>query len=374
MSPARLISIFSLSILALSSACTGRGGEGSPQPSSADNAVAPTPDGQASKLSPADAGAPFDAAPDPGPDASPGAARDTTPPASGEPSTSIGLCADGRLEGGVPFPKRAPGVRLNPRRLNEGGHYATVETIQAVLRAAAVVQKELPSPPGTELTVNDLCFEEGGPMPHHGSHRSGRDLDVLFYLLDAEGNPRPAKGVPLDTRGRGTDFNDLADPTDDVPVRLDAARTWRFLQALAEDEDSLIQRVFVAEHIRTLLMDHAKRIKAPRAARERVGHITCQPGTPHDDHLHLRFFCSPEDLEAGCQDMPPVYPWHRRRLRELGLRPVIGRPRPDRPRAKTVSAAEARAKAPPMHWKVKAFLKLRESWSERPRPGRPFCR
>ena len=30
-------------------------------------------------------------------------------------------------------------------------------------------------------------WSDGGPIPHHGSHRSGRDVDVLFYLLDREG-------------------------------------------------------------------------------------------------------------------------------------------------------------------------------------------
>ena len=293
---------------------------------------------------------------------------------SGDLSTSMGMPADGRLEGGVPFPRHSPGVRLNPRRLNPGGHYATVETIQAITRAAAVVQRELPSPPGCELTVNDLGFENGGPIPHHGSHQAGRDLDVLFYLLDREGAPRPAKGVPLDPRGRGTDFNDLADPSDDVQVRLDVPRTWRFLQALAEDEESSVQRVFVAEHIRTLLVKHARRAKAPRAARKLVEDLTCQPSTPHDDHLHIRFFCSSEDLGLGCQDMPPLYPWQRQRLASLGVEPVIGRPRPRRRKAKRVSAARARAKAGKMHWKVTAFLELRKSWSDQPHPGRPFCR
>ncbi len=293
---------------------------------------------------------------------------------AGSVSTSIGLPADGRLEGGVAFPRRAPGVRLNPRRLNPGGHYATVETIQAIVRAADVVQRELPSPPGCELTVNDLGFAEGGPIPHHGSHQAGRDLDVLFYLLDRGGDPRPAKGVPLNTRGRGTDFNDLSDPSDDVPVRLDVPRTWRFLQALAEDEDSMVQRVFVAEHLRTLMVKHAKRVRAPRSARKLVEDITCQPSTPHDDHLHIRFFCSPEDLGLGCQDMPPLYPWHRKRLASLGVEPAIGRPRRRRRKSRRVSVAEARAKAGRMHWKVTAFLELRKTWSEQPHPGRPFCR
>jgi penicillin-insensitive murein DD-endopeptidase len=290
----------------------------------------------------------------------------------GSISTSIGGPSDGRVEGAIAFPKKAPGVILNPRRLNPESHYATVELVQAILRAAAVVEKAMPG--GYPVIVNDIGFKTGGPIPHHASHQSGRDLDTLFYLFDREGNPRPAKGVPLNLRGQGWDFADLADPEDDQFVKIDAKRTWRFLQALAEDEHFNLQRIFVAEHLREILIREAHRAKAPREARRRIEDLTCQPGSPHDDHFHFRFFCTAEDIRAGCEDSPPIYPWRRAELKALGLRPVINRPRPRRRRAKTVSTAEARAKAGRMHWKVKAFLQERESWSEQPHPGRVFCR
>jgi len=182
----------------------------------------------------------------------------------------------------------------------------------------------------------------------------------------------PSKGVPLDTAGRGWDFRDLVDPSDDVRVKLDVPRTWLFLQALTEDEAAAMQRVYVAEHVRTLLVGHAAKIRAPRAARERVEMVTCQPGTPHDDHLHIRFYCTAEDIAAGCRDTAPIYPWHRAELRVAGVEPVLARPEP-RKRSTTTSAEEARAKAGPMHFKVKAFLDLRETWSKTPHPGRPYC-
>ncbi len=295
----------------------------------------------------------------------------------GSESTSIGGPSDGRLVGGVPLPEKAPGIIRNPRRLNPGGHYATVETIQALLRAAAVVEKAMPG--GHPIMVNDLCFAEGGPIPHHGSHQSGRDVDVLFSLFDREGTPRPAKGVPLDLRGRGWDFNDLADPEDDLFVKIDAARTWRLLQALVEDEQTELQRVFVAEHLREILMREGRRQKAPLAARRRVGELTCQPGSPHDDHFHFRFFCAPGDIGSGCEDSPPIYHWRRQQLAALKLRPKryiprARRRRRRRRRAKTTSRAAAKKQAGRMHWKVIAFLREREGWSEQPHPGRPYCR
>ena len=109
-------------------------------------------------------------------------------------SSSIGSPTNGRLEGGVALPLSAPGLRYNDRR-SENARFGTVETIGAILRAAAVVSRELP---GSELVVNDIGLERGGAIAHHGSHRSGRDADILFYLLGDDGKPTPSVGAPLD--------------------------------------------------------------------------------------------------------------------------------------------------------------------------------
>jgi len=290
----------------------------------------------------------------------------------GSESTSIGGPRDGRVEGAVALPESGPGFRSNPRRPNPEAFYGTVEMLQSLVRAAAVVHEELP---GGELTINDLGFEEGGPIAHHGSHRAGRDVDVLFYLIDREGEPMDSVGAFLDPRGRGFDFRELDDPRDDHLVRIDLPRTWRFVQALLEGPHAdLVQRIFVVEHLRTLLLRQAERARAPRAIRDRFAMITCQPGYPHDDHLHIRYFCTPQDMAAGCEDSGPTYYWRALQLRELGLRPVINRPRRDRPQAPTTSAEEARAAAGPMHSRVTEWLERREAWADAPHPGRTYCR
>jgi len=291
---------------------------------------------------------------------------------SGAESTSVGGPRDGRVEGAVALPARGPGFESHARRPNPEAIWGTVEMVQALVRAAGVVHEALP---GGTLRINDLGFREGGPIPHHGSHRAGRDVDVLFYLLDDDGAPMPSVGAFLDPRGIGVDFKDLSVRDDDVVVRLDAPRTWRFVQALLEGpRGDDVQRIFVAEHLRTLLLREAERARAPRAIRERFGQITCQPGYPHDDHLHIRFHCTAEDMAGGCEDSPPVYPWRRAALRAEGLRPAIHRPRPDRPQAPRVTHEEARAEAGAMHPRVERWLERREAWLEAPHPGRPFCR
>lgn len=285
-------------------------------------------------------------------------------------STSIGSPNDGRLEGGLALPAEGPGFVHNPRRTNEEARWGTVEMVGALERAAATVARELP---GSRLVINDLGLPGGGPITHHGSHRAGRDVDVLFYLVDDQGNPRPSVGAPLDRRGRGWDFGDLAKREDDVRLKIDAVRTWRFLQAVAEDPEAHLQRVFLAEHLRTILLDEAARRHALRSAIERVGEAACQPEVPHDDHLHLRFFCTAEDIAAGCEDSYPIYPWHRRELAAVGASAVQARRRSERPPSKTVSRAQARETAGPMHWRAKRFLDERETWSAQPHPGRAYC-
>ncbi|MFK7991707.1 MAG: penicillin-insensitive murein endopeptidase [Sandaracinaceae bacterium] len=290
----------------------------------------------------------------------------------GASSTSVGGPRDGSLTGGVALPSFGPGFRSNPRRPNADAYYGTVEMVQALVHAAGVVHQALP---GGEVTFNDLGFEEGGAIAHHGSHRAGRDVDVLFYLIDRQGEPMTSVGAFLDPRGRGFDFKDLSTPDDDVLVRMDVPRTWRFVQALLEGPHAAhVQRIFVVEHLRTMLLRHAERARVPSAIRARFAEVTCQPGAPHDDHLHIRFYCTPEDMADGCEDSGPTYGWRRLALREAGLRPVINRPRRDRPTAPTTSAAEARAAAGPMHSRVESWLTRREAWLERPHPGRPFCR
>jgi penicillin-insensitive murein DD-endopeptidase len=284
-------------------------------------------------------------------------------------SRSIGGPLDGALEASVPFPSRGPGFERPPRRPE--ARFGTVEMVRGLVRAAGKVHEALP---GGTLVVHDLSLESGGPIHRHDSHRAGRDVDVLYYLLDERDRPMRSVGAILDPDGRGVDFRDLADPSDDVHVKLDVARTWAFLEQLALDTEAGLQRVFLAEHLRTLLFRHAERAGGDAKAIARLGDMTCQPNTPHDDHLHLRFFCSPNDLRAGCEDAAPLYPWRRAELKEHGLVPKMNRPRANRPRSKTVSASEARAAAGPLHPDVVAWLEKRNAWIKPPKTGRKFCR
>lgn len=284
-------------------------------------------------------------------------------------STSLRNPNDGSLRGGVPLPLEAPGIRFNPAR-DADTRYATVEVVRALLRAGARVERELG---GLPVTINDLSLEHGGPLPHHRSHQSGRDVDVLFYQLGPDGKPIESVGAFFDPAGAGVDFRDLADPSDDVRLTLDIPRTWLFLQTLIEDEDDQLQHIFVAEHLRALLLEYARERGVDATVIARFEDMTCQPAYPHDDHFHFRFFCSADDIEEGCRDSPPMYPWHRARLEASGVAPLPLAPTRPQARAKIVTPAEARSAAGPMDAEVARWLDRREQWIEKPHPGRPYC-
>lgn len=288
-------------------------------------------------------------------------------------STSKGGPNEGSLEGGAPLPLTGPGFRFSPRKKVERRH-GTVELVAALVRAAIHVHETMPkTEPPTVLTFGDISMTEGGEIAGHGSHRAGRDADVMFYLLHEDGTPAEGKAIPLDPEGRGTDYKELGTPDDDVPVRIDVERTWAFVAALLGDESLQIQQIYIVEHLRTKLLAQAKKVEADAAIMQRFGDVTCQPRFPHDDHMHIRVFCSAQDIALGCNDVAPIFPWQRALLKKAGVTPVAP-PKRTTKRAKLTSVEEAREKAGPMDAAVVEFLDRRKAWASAPHPGRKWCK
>ena len=223
---------------------------------------------------------------------------------------SVEYTNSGHLRGASRLEDRGPGYRR--ARPGEATAFGTPAMVGLVERSAALVAREYP---GTiPLVVGDLSYERGGAHPRHGSHRSGRDVDVIFYAVDAEGRPVPGRGwtaydrsgAPL--RGRDTGAS----------VFFDDARNWRFVQALVMDESAPVQWIFVSRGLKARLLRHAIAVGAPAEAIARASLVLQQPqsSSPHDDHFHVRIYCDPAEGSLGCRDRAPHWPWHRRTLRE----------------------------------------------------------
>lgn len=289
-----------------------------------------------------------------------------------EQSSSIGNVLEGRLQGGVQMPKRAPGIVHNPQKDRERA-YGTVEVVGAMIRAGKALAH---LPPEEHLLINDLSYAKGGPIDGHASHRAGRDVDFYFPLRTTGGKAFPGKLIPLNPMGIGHDYRNLEDPTDDIPVRIDLERSWDYLAALLQDDKAHVQVIYLVAHLQSALVEHARKKGAdPRLIQRFLAH-SCQPrGAPHDDHGHIRFYCSAQDIAAGCEDNSPIDPEQRARLRAAGVKAVIARPAPRSSRkVKTTSAKQARKRAGKLHPSVQAFLDARKKWTRNIPPGAARCR
>jgi hypothetical protein len=92
--------------------------------------------------------------------------------------------------------------------------------------------------------------------------------------------------------------------------------------------------------------------------------------------MHIRVFCTAQDIAKGCEDVAPMFPWQRELLKAQNAAPVFAKPAPavKKKKSKLTSVAEAREKAGPMHSSVVEFLDRRDAWAKKPHPGRKWCK
>jgi penicillin-insensitive murein endopeptidase len=216
--------------------------------------------------------------------------------------TSLGSANRGALLGGAELPQSGFGFeRANP---GDDTRYAAPLLLSALTRAARGVAEAYP---GTRpLRVGDLSARWGGDHSRHGSHRSGRDADILFYLLDDQGRSIAGSGFfAFDERGVGQYQGRLA--------FFDTARNWALVRTLLADPRALVQWIFCADGIKARLLAYAAAHEHDPGVLLRASYVLHQPssGNPHRDHFHIRVSCSADERARGCVDDGPVWPWWR---------------------------------------------------------------
>jgi penicillin-insensitive murein endopeptidase len=215
-------------------------------------------------------------------------------------SGSIGAPSKGTLAGGKVMVERRgvlSWLRKDPR------HFGLPRFVDAVTRIASDLVRERGGPP---IVVGDLSIRSGGMLMPHFSHRNGRDLDILLFFTTLE-------GAPVDT----PDFlrvgaDGLAwDPKGKRFLRFDVARQWALVRALVTDAEARVQWVFIHKNLRTLVLAWAEAMSEPVELRARAAEVMLQPqpGGLHDDHVHVRTACAPEDLASGCEATGPSRSW-----------------------------------------------------------------
>lgn len=215
---------------------------------------------------------------------------------------SVGAPNHGVLTESEELPVRGDGfVRYRPFSTH---YFGRPRLVHAIERAAAALAHDAPG--GAPLAVGDLSAETGGRIPGHDSHRTGRDVDLLFLVMT------PA-GVPIASPGFvrfGSDGLALPEGSKDY-LRIDIDREWRLLRALLLSPEIGVQFMFVCREVEALLIDHARALGEPDELIFRAETVMLQPSDSlrHDDHVHLRIACAPDEAVTGCSGGGPRWQW-----------------------------------------------------------------
>lgn len=226
------------------------------------------------------------------------------PSTLGDRSLSVGGTSAGWLHRGTSLPDRGAGFER--ARRGESTRAGVPRLIAALERAAIDVERALPG--ARPLRIGDVGALLGGRHPRHRSHRSGRDVDILFYLTDATGLSVPPRGRVAFSR-----FGVAFDAQTRELVAFDDARNWHLVRTLLSDPEIAVQWVFCSRGVKSRLLRHALAVEPDRQLVARAAYVLAQPqnAAPHDDHFHVRVLCSHEEIAAGCRDVAPIWPWLR---------------------------------------------------------------
>lgn len=182
-----------------------------------------------------------------------------------------------------------------------GTHFATLEMAALIARVGRVVER---AAPGAPLLIGDCSLESGGEVARHVSHESGRDADLLFYVRDADGHSVPSPGF-MRFSGRGRCKSRGCD------VVFDDLRNWWVVRTLLMSEQPAVQYIFVSGPIKRRLIDYARSRQESAEIVRRARRVMMVPkdSSAHDDHFHVRIYCSESDRRAGCRDKGRRWPW-----------------------------------------------------------------
>ncbi|HEV8551413.1 MAG TPA: penicillin-insensitive murein endopeptidase [Polyangiaceae bacterium] len=215
---------------------------------------------------------------------------------------TVGAPNSGVQTDGVELPVAGPGfVRYRPLGAH---HFGRPRLVAALTRIARELAESDPGAP--PLVIGDLSGRFGGKIDGHQSHRTGRDVDLLYQYLTPGGARTTAPGfIHVEADG-------LARVPDDGQIlRLDVEHEWRLVKALVTAPELSVQFMFASRNVEALLVDYALARGEPLDVVLRAQSVLWQPvdSLPHDDHIHLRIACSVEETLAGCTGGGPYWEW-----------------------------------------------------------------
>jgi penicillin-insensitive murein DD-endopeptidase len=249
-------------------------------------------------------------------------------------TVSRGPANNGHILASQKLPDKGEGYVVHETWRARGLRFGTIEMIDLLVE----ISRRMKPLKGSPLAIGDLSFPGGrDASPHHRSHQNGRDVDLLLYMVDGNGRTLPAlEMLILEDDGRVSVGRAKQSSLDsgvhqaalEAGARLDVARTWQLVKVLISARATEVQWIFLAEPLIKLVLEHAKSSGEPDdlIARARAMMMQPSPKAPHNDHMHVRIFCSQDDLAKGCAEVEGSSavkrgvnqpPWHLDALAKL---------------------------------------------------------
>lgn len=197
---------------------------------------------------------------------------------------SIGRPQRGRLANASLLP-RNPAAWFIRRPERAYGTRATVSQIQRVIQR---VRRHFPRVHA--LAIGDLSVRRGGKITMHGSHQSGRDVDLGFYFQ------RVPRGYPAAFALASEDAVDVAACFALFTALADTAGRPGGVERMymTYQTQALFHRLGRARGISQATLDRL--FQYPHGPDSDQGLFRHEPG--HDEHIHVRFACAPGDAEC----------------------------------------------------------------------------
>ncbi len=238
-------------------------------------------------------------------------------------SVSTGRSSRGRVRRPARMSSRGKGFKMSERWRKRGFRFGTDELVAALKRAAGRVHAQ---DWRTKAGFADLSPERGGPSAWHKSHQSGRDADVLFYTKQTNGRPmHPPEEDMIVFLGDGkpilpAEYTDGYKDPKWSERRFDPRKNWLFIEALLQDPTVRVQWIFISRGLKALTLNRARKEKRPAWLIEYADVVMRQPADsrPHDDHMHIRVYCSRGDRFHGCEDRGPIWQHEKKRYKYHG--------------------------------------------------------
>lgn len=215
-------------------------------------------------------------------------------------SLSIGKVSGGLLLRGARMPDHGPGFTTRDVWRTRNNRYGTDEMVELITGVAFRLHGRTG---GADLVVADLSARGGGgegAQAFHRSHQNGRDCDLVYFTRDAKGKPHAEETMrTFDADGKAKDGSGDT---------IDFARQWLLVRELLTAPEANVQWLFMYEPIAQRVIARAVELEEPPALIARARSTLRQPGDSarHDDHMHVRVYCSAADHEAGCIDVGPL--------------------------------------------------------------------